>query len=254
MPALMLLGGVAVREAVGTSLLVIAMNAFAGLAGSAAHAQRRWLDRRDGHGARDRGGAWWGRGSGAGCPRIICSGRSVGSCSRSPPSILLRGARVTPRRSSADARFRSFHSAAQPAEEQCADGVGTVVACLDSRGGIMELTSLFDHQPIPAASRMRRDLDRALTWRCKPRPHRPQRPPSERLLATIERLDRRVERVEAALSRLEGATARIPADRRDHRRRARQRRGSASPRVASTSTTDCGAAARRAPDVAACSM
>jgi uncharacterized membrane protein YfcA len=37
MPALMLLGGVAVREAVGTSLLVIAMNAFAGLAGSAAH-------------------------------------------------------------------------------------------------------------------------------------------------------------------------------------------------------------------------
>lgn len=37
MPALVLLGGLAVREAVGTSLLVIAMNAFAGLAGTAAH-------------------------------------------------------------------------------------------------------------------------------------------------------------------------------------------------------------------------
>lgn len=37
MPALTLLGGLAVREAVGTSLLVLAMNAFAGLAGSAAH-------------------------------------------------------------------------------------------------------------------------------------------------------------------------------------------------------------------------
>jgi uncharacterized membrane protein YfcA len=39
MPALMLLGGLAVREAVATSLFVIAMNSFAGLAGSAAHAQ-----------------------------------------------------------------------------------------------------------------------------------------------------------------------------------------------------------------------
>lgn len=38
MPALMLFGGLAVREAVGTSLFVIALNAFAGLAGSAAHA------------------------------------------------------------------------------------------------------------------------------------------------------------------------------------------------------------------------
>ena len=37
MPALTLLGGLAVREAVATSLLVIAMNAFAGVAGSAAH-------------------------------------------------------------------------------------------------------------------------------------------------------------------------------------------------------------------------
>jgi uncharacterized membrane protein YfcA len=37
LPALTLLGGLAVREAVGTSLLVIAMNAFAGLAGTAAH-------------------------------------------------------------------------------------------------------------------------------------------------------------------------------------------------------------------------
>jgi len=37
MPALTLLGGLAVREAVATSLLVIAMNTFAGLAGSAAH-------------------------------------------------------------------------------------------------------------------------------------------------------------------------------------------------------------------------
>ncbi|HEU4732953.1 MAG TPA: sulfite exporter TauE/SafE family protein [Kofleriaceae bacterium] len=34
-PALTLLGGLAVREAVGTSLLVIAMNSFAGLAGGA---------------------------------------------------------------------------------------------------------------------------------------------------------------------------------------------------------------------------
>jgi uncharacterized membrane protein YfcA len=39
MPALMLLGGLAVREAVATSLFVIAMNSFAGLAGSVAHAQ-----------------------------------------------------------------------------------------------------------------------------------------------------------------------------------------------------------------------
>lgn len=39
MPALMLLAGLTVREAVGTSLFVIALNAFAGLAGSAAHAQ-----------------------------------------------------------------------------------------------------------------------------------------------------------------------------------------------------------------------
>lgn len=37
MPALTLLGGLAVREAVATSLLVIAMNAFAGLAGTASH-------------------------------------------------------------------------------------------------------------------------------------------------------------------------------------------------------------------------
>ena len=44
MPALMLLGRLAVREAVGTSLLVIAMNAFAGLAGSAAHVRLdAWL-------------------------------------------------------------------------------------------------------------------------------------------------------------------------------------------------------------------
>lgn len=38
-PVLTLLGGVAIREAVGTSLLVIAMNSFAGLAGTASHAR-----------------------------------------------------------------------------------------------------------------------------------------------------------------------------------------------------------------------
>ncbi len=37
-PALTLLGGLAIREAVGTSLLVIAMNTAAGLAGTATHA------------------------------------------------------------------------------------------------------------------------------------------------------------------------------------------------------------------------
>jgi len=37
-PALTLVGGLAIREAVGTSLLVIAMNSFAGLAGTASHA------------------------------------------------------------------------------------------------------------------------------------------------------------------------------------------------------------------------
>jgi uncharacterized membrane protein YfcA len=37
-PALVIAGGLAMREAVGTSLLVIAMNAFAALAGTASHA------------------------------------------------------------------------------------------------------------------------------------------------------------------------------------------------------------------------
>jgi uncharacterized protein len=37
-PSLILFGGLAMRDAVGTSLLVIAMNSFAGLAGVAAHA------------------------------------------------------------------------------------------------------------------------------------------------------------------------------------------------------------------------
>lgn len=38
-PSLILFGGLAMREAVGTSLLVITMNSFAGLAGVAAHAR-----------------------------------------------------------------------------------------------------------------------------------------------------------------------------------------------------------------------
>jgi len=38
-PALTLVGGLAIREAVGTSLLVIAMNSFAGLAGTISHAR-----------------------------------------------------------------------------------------------------------------------------------------------------------------------------------------------------------------------
>jgi len=38
-PALTLFGGLAIRDAVGTSLLVIAMNSLAGLAGTAGHAE-----------------------------------------------------------------------------------------------------------------------------------------------------------------------------------------------------------------------
>jgi len=41
-PALSLFGGLAMREAIGTSLLVIALQSFAGFAGHITHVQLDW--------------------------------------------------------------------------------------------------------------------------------------------------------------------------------------------------------------------